>query len=113
MGFRFPHTVTVKQITQTPDATTKVRGNPVVGSTWTISADIQRMSTEQMFKEYGIELKSPARMFISSADISKFAPEYRVTKGSDTWYVKAETIVRDGGGALDGGVILMEGLQVP
>ena len=113
MSWTYPHTVTVKAISQTPDATTKVRGNPATAGSWTVQCDFQRLSSSQSFAEYGVDLNNGARAFVALTDAAKFVPEYTVTRGSETFVVTGSPILRDAGGSLDGAVVLLSGLQYP
>jgi hypothetical protein len=84
---RFPFTVAVAAVTQSIDGATKLRANPTLGSSTNYAVDIQPMTPEMAYEQYGVELDNPAKLFTATANAAAFVQGARVTqtKGGQTY----------------------------
>lgn len=88
MSWTYPHTVTTYQVTSTVDGTTKLEGNPAVGTGADIAADFQPNATPgKVFQDWGIELVNPAVMFVAIANFGSIGANTRVLYNGTTYVV--------------------------
>lgn len=107
-----PHSVSVKQVTQAIDATSKLRGNAHPGGTSiVVTCNVQRLRPDAAFKEIGIETDNAIKIFIETSDATTFTLNAEITFGGAKYAVVAEPEIHDAGDIVDHAVVYAQGLQ--
>lgn len=114
MNWQYPHSVTVYPVTSTVNGTTKLEGNPVVGSGVSKSVDVQPSpNPNSVYQEWGLELINPVVLFAPVADLTSFAVNSRVVHESITYVVRGVKKWATGETGLDYTKAIMERLNGP
>lgn len=95
---RFPNTVTVYPVTQTVNAGS-LASIPVVGTGVTKTVDFQLMTPGDAYRDFGIELLNPAKLYAPAADLASYPQGTRVTFEGVTYAVQNSMKREDGTGS--------------
>ena len=94
---RFPNTVSVTPVTQTV-AAGELATIPALGSPVNRSVDFQLMTPGQAFRDFGLELLNPAKLYAPADDFEHYAQGTRVAFDGATYAVVNAMRREDGTG---------------
>ena len=95
---RFPNTATVYPVTQTA-AAGALATIPAVGAGVSRSVDFQLLTPGEAYRDFGIELLNPAKLYAPAADAQYYPQGTRVTVDGITYAVQNSMRRDDGTGA--------------
>jgi len=94
---RFPNTATVYPVTQTA-AAGALAAIPAVGAGVSRSVDFQLLTPGEAYRDFGIELLNPAKLYAPAADFQYYPQGTRVTLDGITYAVQNSMRRDDGTG---------------
>lgn len=107
-----PHSLSVKQVEQAIDGTSKLRANPhPTGTAILVDCYVRRLKPSQAFNLLGVETTDVVAIYVEVSDADSFATQAEITFDGDKYAVVANPELHDAGDVADHAVIYAQKLQ--